>query len=76
MPPGWLQCCSHLNRVVLSLCEFGCINTTLCYGISFGTSLVDVVYELSSFFTILVHIRCQVCAYEPQILCLCAIFFY
>ena len=75
MPLGWSQCCFHLNTVVRSLCEFGCISTTLCYGISFDTSLVDTVYDLSSFFTILVHIRCQVCVYEPQMLCLFAIFF-
>ena len=68
MPPGGTQCCFHLNSAVLSVCEFGCISTTLCYGISFGTSLVDTVCELSSLFTILVHIRCQVCVYEPQIL--------
>ena len=75
MPPGWSQCCFHLNNVVLSLCEFGCRITTLCCGISFGTSLDDTMYEPSSFFTILVHIRCQVCVYEPQILFLFAIFF-
>ena len=65
MPPGGSQCCFHVNNAVLSLCEFGCISTALWYGISFGTSLVDPVYELSSFFTILLHIPCQVCVYEP-----------
>ena len=69
MPFGGTQCCFHLNSAVLSLCEFGCISTTLCYGISFGTSLVDTVCQLSSLFTIFVHMRCQVCVYEPQILC-------
>ena len=49
-------------------------STTLCYGISFGTFLVDIVYEMSSFFTILVHIWCHVCIYEPQMLCLISIF--
>ena len=75
MPPGGTQCCFHLNSAVLSLCEFGCIRTTLCYGISFGMSLVDIVCQLSSLFTILVHIRCQVCDYEPQILYF-LLFFY
>ena len=74
MPPGGTQCCFHLNSTVLSLCEFGCISTTLCYGISLGTSLVDTVYQLSSLFTILVHMRCHVCVYGPQILCSLAIF--
>ena len=57
-----------------NVCGFGCISTKLCHGISFGTSLVDTVYQLSSLFTILVHIRCQVCVYGPQILCSVAIF--
>ena len=65
MPPGGTQCCFHLNSAVLSPCEFGCISTTLCSGISFGTSLVDTVCQLSSFLTIVVHIRCQVCVHEP-----------
>ena len=56
------------------LCEFGCISTTLCYDTSFGTSFVGRVYELSRFFTILVHMRCHVCVYDPHILCLFAIF--
>ena len=68
MPPGGTQCCFHLNSVPVSLCEFGCISTTLCCGISFGTSLVDTVCQLSSFLTIVVHIRCHVCVYEPQII--------
>ena len=72
MPPRGTQCCFHLNGAVLS--EFGCISKTLCYGISFGRSLVDRVYQLSSLFTILVHIRCRVCVYGPQILCSLAIF--
>ena len=68
MPPGGTQCCFHLNSAILSLCEFGCISTTLCSGISFGVSLVDTVCQLSILFTILVRIRCQVRVYEPQIL--------
>ena len=54
-----------------------CVNlvvSALCYGISFGTSIVDTVYQLSSLFTILVHIRCQVCFYGPRILCSLPIF--
>ena len=74
MPHGWSKCCFHLNSIVLSLCELGCITTTLCYGISFGTSLVYTMYELSSFFAILVHIRCQISVYDTEILCLFAIF--
>ena len=76
MPPGATQCCFHLNSAVPGLCEFGCTSATLCYGISFGTSLVDTVYQLSSLFTIFVHIRCQVCVYGPQILCSPCYFFY
>ena len=68
MPPGGTQCCFHLNRVPVSLCEFGCISTTLCSGISLGTSLVDTVCQLWSFLTIVVHIRCHVCVYEPQMI--------
>ena len=37
-------------------------------------SLTQCMYELSSLFPILVHIRCKVCVYQPQILCLFAIF--
>ena len=32
------------------------------------------MYELSNLLTILVHIRCQVCVYEPHMLCLFAFF--
>ena len=75
MPPGGTQCCFHLNSVPVSLCECGFISTTLCSGISFGTSLVDTVCQLSSFLPIVVHIRCQVCVYEPQMISF-LLFFY
>ena len=76
MPSCGTQCCFYLNGAVLSVSEFGCISTTLCYGISFGTSLGDTLYQPASLFTILVHIRfLALCLWAADPLFTCYFFY-